>query len=528
MLSYVAKRVILYKKRGYNVKETLNIAIDADGVIFRLFEYQIKKGKEYFGVSDDDINLDGYDITEIFNCTEKEKMAFWKHKLNFYNYCMKSPLINDVVETIKKWRAEGHKVYNITARSYVDQNNWKSKLSRYLLEKRYKEEGIEFDGIDYCSEKESVRDKVIACSKRQIDIMLEDKKDNIEAISKIVPKVICFDWPYNRDCYVENMVRVPAETGFKEADKIIQEHVARIQQQLGDKHYLVDVEIKNKRRKKFKRLPEEKILTLDDLELREYRRERLEYYRSLLTLEEKKEIEKQEKFYKAAYHALIPLFRLYFNPQGFNKELIPYQKGLIFVANHLNYLDHFVLIATLLGRRPIHFLAASELLEMKRGILYKKTGCYFVKRGNAISEAKAFEKSIKLLTNGYDIFIFPEGTRNNERYFPKTDLLRLHDGATIIAQITGAPIIPMVLNDDYGFRSKTLFAAAGHPILVRPRDNIEKVTDMLTMVLLEMIQENKKRVEMHREGISLEEIRKKDQEKIEKQKKKVLTLDGWI
>ena len=45
------------------------------------------------------------------------------------------------------------------------------------------------------------------CKKYNIDIMIEDKVDNINKISSIIP-VICFHAGYNNECKGKNIYRV--------------------------------------------------------------------------------------------------------------------------------------------------------------------------------------------------------------------------------------------------------------------------------------------------------------------------------
>lgn len=478
------------------MKRTLNIGVDADGIIFNLFRFQLEKGKKFFKMTDDEINISEYDIKKIFNCTPTKRQLFWAKYI--YNYCMHSPLVNDAVEILKKWKSEGHKLYNITARVFVDQRTPFGTIFRYMLEKRYEKEGIEFDGFDYCSEKESVRDKTIACNKRKIDIMLEDKSNNVEAVSK-VSKVICFDWPYNRDCNVKNMIRVSSETGFKEADKIIHEYLAYLEQELGDKQYIVNG--------KFKRLNSKEEAKLNEIEMVDYYKQRKQYYAELL--ENKEEVEKQERYYKKAYSIINPIFKTLYNPQVFNKELIPYQSGVIFVSNHLDYKDQFTLLP-LLGNRPIHFLAAVELLKFKRGKLYKNAGAVFVDRKSLRSKIQSFEEMAILLANNKDVFIFPEGTRNRD---PKKYLLPFYDGPVLLSQITGAPIIPLAVNNNYSFRSKTLIACAGEPMIVRPGDDIKEKNQLLTEKIATLVWENMERVKEIEKGTSVKELKRLEEMK---------------
>lgn len=61
---------------------------------------------------------------------------------------------------------------------------------------------IYYDGLIFSPE-----DKLDICIKNNINIMIEDKVDNINKISIKIP-VICFNSGYNEECKGENIYRV--------------------------------------------------------------------------------------------------------------------------------------------------------------------------------------------------------------------------------------------------------------------------------------------------------------------------------
>lgn len=452
------------------MKRKLNIGIDADGVIFDLFRFQIEKGMKHFNKNINEINIEKYDVQDIFDVTRLERQKFWLRYI--YEYCMRSKLMDGVVETIKKWKDEGHKVYNITSRVYVTDPGIMGVIFRRMLEKRYEKEGIVFDGIDYCSEKDSAREKMLACHKRQIDVMIEDKVDNVESISKI-SKVLCFDAGYNRDCTGENIVRVKSfADAYGEVEKFEQE----LDFKLGDKQYVVNG--------KLKRLRPEQESELSRYELMDYYKQRKEYYKNLPYDQE--EIRIKTRNQKIAHNILVPSFQKFYNPQVINKELIPYQGGLIFVSNHLGSLDQFPLLHAI-GNRPMQILMASTLMEMKRGILYEKVTSLVVDRESVRSKYRSLEKSVYIVSNGGNIFIFPEGTRNRD---PNKFMLEFGLGPVTISQITGSPIVPLAFNGRFKFRSKDLLVRVGEPMIVRPGENLIEANDRLEESVATMIWEN--------------------------------------
>jgi len=133
---------------------------------------------------------------------------------------------------------------------------------------------------------------------------------------------------------------------------------------------------------------------------------------------------------------LKPLFR--YEVRG--RHNIPKSGPVILAVNHVSYLDP-VMVAVAIGPRPINFMAKSELLKIPVfGALLKSLNTFPVKRGLADKGAIAY--SLKLLSNGEVLLIFPEGTRirNNNG-----QLGAPYPGVTAIALKTGAPIVPIGL-----------------------------------------------------------------------------------
>ena len=218
--------------------------------------------------------------------------------------------------------------------------------------------------------------------------------------------------------------------------------------------------------------------------------EQIEYYENLrkyymeLPYDYDK-ISKLERNYKLAFNIGMPIFKMIYKPIILNKEFIPKGNGYIFVSNHLGSLDQFP-IMTAIGNRPIHFMAASTLYNLKRGILYRNTGSIFVDREDSDSKKAATEMMTQILINGGNIFIFPEGTRNrSEKY-----MLEFKKGAVSIAQSTGAPIIPFAVNNNYSIKDRNLIVRAGNPFYVNAGDNLEEKNNELRDIIASMVWEN--------------------------------------
>ena len=210
----------------------MNIGVDVDGVLTDVADYQLKLGvpffKEKYGY--EVVNPDAFDIKDIFGCTDAERRAFGKKTL--WTYIFKYPAREEASQVIRKLRHEGHKIFIITSRVFTTtqsrmfcvlpspQESLLCLLSRAFLKNWLWRRKIPFDGIFFCSDQNAV-DKYLACKKCGADIIVEDKAENIMALSKIT-KVICFDAAYNRDCEGENISRV---TDWGEVYRLISTHM---------------------------------------------------------------------------------------------------------------------------------------------------------------------------------------------------------------------------------------------------------------------------------------------------------------
>lgn len=118
---------------------------------------------------------------------------------------------------------------------------------------------------------------------------------------------------------------------------------------------------------------------------------------------------------------------------------IPREGPLIIAANHASNLDAVVLgswIIPKLGRR-INWLGKKELFDWPVvGWFAAHGGVHPVDRGAA--DVEAFRLARRILDEGHILFVFPEGTRSVDGA-----LQEAHDGAAVLAQRTGASIVPI-------------------------------------------------------------------------------------
>jgi uncharacterized HAD superfamily protein len=195
----------------------MNIGIDVDGVLADVADYQLRIGAPYFKekFGREIIDPDAFDVRDIYGCTEDERKKFgWD---TIWEYIIHYPARENASQVIRKLKDEGNKIYLITGRVYVTNPRHLGKLfpspvkgllcllSRTILKRWLKRNKIPYDGIHYCSE-HYVSDKYTGCRRFNVDVMIDDKAENINALSKMM-NVICFDAPYNKNCEGENIMR---------------------------------------------------------------------------------------------------------------------------------------------------------------------------------------------------------------------------------------------------------------------------------------------------------------------------------
>jgi len=123
------------------------------------------------------------------------------------------------------------------------------------------------------------------------------------------------------------------------------------------------------------------------------------------------------------------------------RELVPHDVPVILVANHVHLLDP-PLVAACAGRR-VHPMAKRELFEVPLvGWFFHAYGAFPVRRFSA--DMGALRVARNILRNGGAVLMFPEGTRG-VRSGTATELRPALPGSAVVAQMTGAAIVPVAI-----------------------------------------------------------------------------------
>ena len=123
-------------------------------------------------------------------------------------------------------------------------------------------------------------------------------------------------------------------------------------------------------------------------------------------------------------------------------ENIPRDRAVLYVGNHRSYFDILIGYVTVPGLTG--FVAKKEM--QKAPLLrdwMQKVNCLFLDRVDIKEGLKTILEGIEKVKSGISIWIFPEGTRNENE--DMTVLLPFHEGSLKIAQKSGCPVIPVAI-----------------------------------------------------------------------------------
>lgn len=178
----------------------MRIGIDIDGVLTDFEKWQLDVGSKFFNKYNKNIvEPNGYDSDTVFNISKELDSEFWKEYL--YDYAKNEPSRKFAGEVIDKLKKDGFEIYIITARYLTNRNDDLGNEMRNIVIEWLRTNNIHYDKIIF-----SLEDKLEICKENDISIMIEDKVENINNISEIIP-VVCFNAGYNKSCIGNNIYR---------------------------------------------------------------------------------------------------------------------------------------------------------------------------------------------------------------------------------------------------------------------------------------------------------------------------------
>lgn len=180
----------------------MRIGVDIDGVLNDIGQWHYSCGFK-FCIENNitrGFNPNKYLIEEQFFLTDKENNKFWKEYI--FDLMVSIPTRPYAAKIVNSLRDMGHEIIILSARDNRYLTNQYANTMNFYVEQWLSKNNIEYDEI--IAGPGNKKDK---CLNNKIDIMIEDKANNVLEISDHIP-VLCFDAPYNIGIEKNNIQRV--------------------------------------------------------------------------------------------------------------------------------------------------------------------------------------------------------------------------------------------------------------------------------------------------------------------------------
>jgi len=129
------------------------------------------------------------------------------------------------------------------------------------------------------------------------------------------------------------------------------------------------------------------------------------------------------------------------------KENFSKKRNYILVSNHVSHLD-WLIGCYVCTPRKYAFIGQVDkmtgIIGFCRDLMYTIGGVIRVDRNDEESKERAISKAIEMLKNGYNLFMYPEGTRSRDG-----KLQRFRRGVGRIYLETGVPVLPLAMVGAY-------------------------------------------------------------------------------
>ena len=170
--------------------------------------------------------------------------------------------------------------------------------------------------------------------------------------------------------------------------------------------------------------------------------------------------------------------QILFRMKVYGKEVIPEKGPAVICCNHRSWADPaFICSGT---KRVMHVLAKKELHEGKFGFVFRSARTIPVDRSKP--DHNAFAAAVDVLEQGNLVGIFPEGHRNDT-----CEVIQpLKYGAVRMAQVTGAPLIPMVTVGKIEKFSEPVTIYFGSPIHVSEDSDLDQENERLRQAMTDL------------------------------------------
>lgn len=160
---------------------------------------------------------------------------------------------------------------------------------------------------------------------------------------------------------------------------------------------------------------------------------------------------------------LPPVLHLLFAIKVSGLKNIPHDRNYVLIANHLGWLDSFLILATFPVEPRVHFLGATEQLVTRRfqWAIVKSVAGYIPVNRKTSPDTVLFEHVNRCLQRGGVVALYPEGN-----YGPREgEIMPFKKGFAHFAIDNHVPVLPVALSGtkDIWLR-KTVRVIIGEPI----------------------------------------------------------------
>lgn len=182
----------------------MRIGIDIDGVLTDFEQWQLDYGSKFYleTYHKEIVCNNAYETRTIFDASKEQDDAFWMKC--FKDYAQHIPVRPFASEVIRNLHQAGNEIIMITARG--DHASHSSTVMSLEENKQVTVDWLHHNQIEYDKIIFQANDKLEICKNEKIDVMIDDKPQNIVAISSQIP-VICYHARYNTNCKGKNIIR---------------------------------------------------------------------------------------------------------------------------------------------------------------------------------------------------------------------------------------------------------------------------------------------------------------------------------
>ena len=181
-----------------------------------------------------------------------------------------------------------------------------------------------------------------------------------------------------------------------------------------------------------------------------------------------------------------PLLHLVFRIEVRGRDNVPREGNFIIIANHLAWLDPFLILSSFKTEPRVHFLGDTTILRTRRlqWWIVRMVGGYVPVNKKVHGDVKLFEHVDQCLQRGGVVALFPEGTTQGAR---EGRLLPFKKGFAHWALDNHVPVVPVALSGTKEvWLRKKVSLVIGPPL--QPDDHtVESLVDLAEQRLAAML-----------------------------------------